>query len=106
MKENKSGLIPLGQAVLVKPYTAEKTVKSSMIVIPESSRERLTMAEQRAVVIAIGPEAWRDERKKRAKVGDHVMVSAYAGVMTTGLDGENYRVINAKDIFLRINSTI
>ena len=63
----------------------------------------MTMAEQSAVVVAIGPDAWKGETT-RAKPGDHVMISAYAGMMTKGTkDGKDYRVINARDIFLRIN---
>ena len=100
---NRSGLEPVGQAVLVEPYEPEKTVKSTLIEIPKSARERLTMAEQRATVIAIGSEAWKDESCPRAKVGDRVMISAYAGILTEGpKDGKSYRVVNAKDIFLRI----
>lgn len=98
---NRSGLIPLGQAVLVEPYEPE--LISQVIAIPKSAQERMTMAEQRARVIAVGPEAWKDEKAPRAKPGDKVMVSAYAGMMTTGSkDGKTYRVINARDIFLRI----
>ena len=101
--KNRSGLTPLGQAVLVEPYTAQQTVKSSIIEIPISARERLTMAEQRATVIAVGPEAWKDEKVPRAKPGDRVMISAFAGQMTVGpKDGKQYRVINSRDIFLRI----
>ena len=99
--KNKSGLTPLGQAVLVEPY--EPQLKSQVIEIPISARERMTQAEQRAVVIEVGPEAWKDEKKPRAQAGDKVMVSAYAGMLTTGpLDGRQYRVINCRDIFLRI----
>jgi len=62
------------------------------------------MAEQRAIVIAVGPEAWIKEKHPRAKVGDHVMISAYAGMLTTGpKDNKQYRVVNANDIFLKIN---
>lgn len=100
---NKSGLTPVGQAVLVEPYEPEKTVKSTLIHIPETARERLTMAEQRAVVVEVGPEAWKDEKQPRAVAGDRVMISAYAGILTTGpSDGKQYRVVNARDIFLRI----
>lgn len=103
MKRNKSGLEPLAQAVLVEPYEPEFTVKSSIIAIPPSARERMTLAEQRAVVVAVGPEAWKDEKGPRAKPGDKVMVSAYAGTMTVGpLDGKQYRVVNARDVFLKI----
>lgn len=103
--KNRSGLTPLGQAVLVEPY--EPQLKSQVIEIPISAKERMTMAEQRAVVIEIGPEAWKDEKQPRAQVGDKVMVAAYAGMITTGpLDGRQYRVINARDIFLRITDEV
>lgn len=99
--QNSSGLIPVGRAVLVEPYEPE--VRGQLIEIPKSFRDRITMAEQRAIVVAVGPEAWNDERAPRAQPGDHVMISAYAGMMTTGpLDQKSYRVVNANDIFLRI----
>ena len=101
--KNRSGLIPLGRAVLVEPYSPKKSVRSSIIEIPKSAEERITMAEQRATVVAVGPEAWKDEREPRAKPGDKVMISAYAGTMAPGpKDGKTYRVVNANDIFLRI----
>lgn len=102
-RQNQTGLKPLGQAVLVEPYEPERHVKSSIIEIPLPARERMTMAETRAIVIDVGPEAWKDEKHPRAKVGDKVMVSAYAGTMTRSpMNGKQYRVINARDIFLQI----
>lgn len=63
------------------------------------------MSEQRAVVIAVGPEAWKDEKTPRAVPGDRVMVSAHAGLQTKSpVDGKIYRVINARDIFLKITA--
>lgn len=105
MKKNKSGLYPLGQAVLVEPYEPE--IKSQLIAIPKSAQEKMTMSEQRAIVVAVGPEAWKDEKKPRAMPGDKVMISAYAGTLTEGpLDGKTYRVINGRDIFLRITDEL
>lgn len=104
-RQNKTGLIPVGQAVLVEPYEPEFKMKNSLIQLPPSAKERMTAAEQRAIVIAVGSEAWKDESVPRAKVGDKVMVSAYAGMMTISpVDGKQYRVINARDIFLKIMS--
>lgn len=103
VKSNKTGLIPVGQAVLVEPYEPEFQPRASLIELPPSARERMTMAEQRAIVVAVGPEAWKDEKAPRAKPGDKVMVSAYAGMLTISpVNGKKYRVINARDIFLRI----
>lgn len=103
--KNLSGLRPLGRAVLVEPYEPE--VKVGRIVLPPAAKERMTSAEQRATVIAVGPEAWSDEAEPRAIPGDKVMISAYAGAMCVGpLDGKQYRVINCNDIFLQIEHEI
>lgn len=100
--QNTSGLIPLGRAVLVEPLESSD-IKSAIIAIPETARERLMMAEQQALVVAVGPEAWKDEAVPRAMPGDRVMISKYAGTMTVGpLDKKQYRVINCNDVFLRI----
>ncbi len=92
---NKSGLEPRGAAVIVKPYE----IKSDTIELPSTVKSRSDMIEQKAVVVAIGPEAWKDESQPRAKVGEHVLISKYAGYLAQGDDGEAYRVINGSDIF-------
>lgn len=99
---NPSGLKPVGKAVLVKPYELQKV--DSLLVLPASVKDRQRMIEDRAVVVAIGPSCWDDEATPRAVIGDRVMISKFAGTMATGiLDGETYRVINDKDIYLQID---
>lgn len=98
---NNSGLRPLGRAVLLAPYDPE--IKSSVIAIPEHVQSRMQQVDQRAIVVAVGPECWKDERQPRAKPGDKVMVAKYAGVMITGPKDHNvYRMVNANDIFTAI----
>lgn len=98
---NTSGLKPLGQAVLVKPY--EPDLQVGRIVIPQSVRAGMAAVEQRAVVIEIGPEAWSKESAPRAVPGQKVLVSKWAGHLAVGpADGEQYRLINANDVFARI----
>lgn len=98
---NKSGLKPLGRAVLVKAYEPE--IKAGRIVIPETVAERTQAAEMRVVVVEVGSQAWSDELAPRAEPGDKVLVTKYAGAMCQGtLDGQQYRVVNANDIFLQI----
>ena len=98
---NKSGLKPLGYAVLVKPYEPE--LKKSLIAIPETVRERTAMVETRALVLDIGPEAWNGEGTPRAAVGDKVLISKFAGVIVKGTaDGETYRMVNDRDIYCKI----
>jgi co-chaperonin GroES (HSP10) len=98
---NNSGLAPLGCAVLVEPYEPQK--KASVIVMPETVKERERMIETRAKVIAIGPECWADERTPRAQVGDCVLISKFAGVMVNGIkDNKPYRMVNDRDIYCRL----
>jgi co-chaperonin GroES (HSP10) len=98
---NNSGLKPLGKAVLVEPYEPE--IKKGLIVIPDTVRERTIMVETRCVVIEVGPACWDDEKVPRAKPGDKVLITKFAGVMAQGtLDGKQYRFVNDRDIFAGI----
>lgn len=96
--KNETGLHPLGVAVLVQPY--EPKVQSSVIALPDSVRERFSMVEARCVVLEVGPEAWKDEGQPRAKAGDRVLVTKYAGYAAQSpRDGKLYRLVNDRDIF-------
>lgn len=98
---NNSGLEPRGVAVLIKAYEPER--KGGRIVIPETVQGRMAMVDNRATVIAIGPSAWHDEPVPRAKVGEKVLVTKFAGFMAIGpKDGETYRLVNDRDIFCAI----
>lgn len=99
--ENRSGLKPLGVAVLIKAYEPER--KGGQIVLPDNVAGRLAMVDNRAVVVEVGPSAWHDEPAPRAKAGDRVLVTKFAGFMAKGpADGEQYRLVNDRDIFCAI----
>lgn len=99
--QNDSGLKPLGRAVLVKPYNAAPS--GSLLVMPDSVQERDSLVEQRAIVIEVGANAWCDEPCPRAKPGDKVLISRFAGYLARGTsDDQLYRVINDRDIFAAI----
>lgn len=99
--ENQSGLRPLGVAVLIEPYEPERKV--GQIVIPDNVQERTVMLENRARVVEAGPAAWADEPQPRAKPGDLVLVTKFAGYMAKGpRDGKVYRFVNDRDIFAGI----
>jgi co-chaperonin GroES (HSP10) len=75
-----------------------------MIEIPDAVQVRQSMINTRAVVIAIGPNAWHDEPHPRAKVGEKVLVTSFAGFMAKGpKDGKQYRLVNDRDIFCAID---
>lgn len=95
--ENRSGLKPLGRAVLVEYFEPER--KNSLIVMPDNIQERVNAVEQRARVIEVGRACWPDE-PPRAKPGDYVLISRMAGYQCKGpADGRLYRLINDRDIF-------
>jgi co-chaperonin GroES (HSP10) len=97
---NTSGLRPRGACVLLEPYEPE--FKRSLIAIPDTVSDRSKMLETRAVVVEIGPNAWQDE-PPRAKVGDKVMISKFAGTLVYGpKDGKSYRAVNANDIYMQV----
>lgn len=87
----------------MEPIEADD-IKSTVLEVPKSIRDRLQMAEQKAIIVAIGSEAWKDESVPRAAVGDSVMISKYAGSLVKGMDGKEYRAVNANDIFLKIEA--
>lgn len=94
----ESGLCPLGVAVLVEAYDPEE--ERRRIIIPETAKQGMKTAETRARVVAIGPYAWADEPKPRAKVGDKVLLVNYAGVLVMGpRDKKVYRMVNDRDIY-------
>lgn len=95
---NNSGLAPVGVAVLIKAYEPER--RGALLVLPDSVQGRMSMVDSRAVVVEIGPSAWHDEPTPRAKVGDKVLVTKFAGFMAKGpRDGELYRLVNDRDLF-------
>ena len=98
---NHSGLEPRGVAVLVRPLDVKP--KGGLIELPPDVAARASMLENQVVVIAIGPNAWHDEPKPRASVGETVLVTKFAGFMAKGpKDGKAYRLVNDRDIFCAI----
>tara|TARA_R110000868_G_scaffold301_2_gene2513 strand:- start:20505 stop:20786 length:282 start_codon:yes stop_codon:yes gene_type:complete len=89
--------------VLIKPYEPER--KGAQIVLPPDVQGRLSMVDNRAMVVAVGPAAWHDEPSPRAKAGDRVLVTKFAGFMAKGpADGEVYRLVNDRDIFCALTN--
>ena len=100
MLKNTSGWEPVGRAILVKPIELEDRAKDSLIVLPDTVTDRTRMAEDRAIVIAVGEDAWSGQ-SVRAVVGDTVLMAKYSGYILLGDDGVYYRFINERDIFSR-----
>lgn len=111
-----SGLKPLGRAVLIRHHKVEALRGRGIIHIPEMVSQNMQMLEQEATVVAVGPAAWQDERVRflgiplwrrlRAKPGDHVIVTKFAGFLKQGADGEMYRFVNDRDIFAGVEGQL
>lgn len=97
---NKSGMKPLGRCVLVKPE--ELDIQKGSIALLATTVASEHMLQMRVRVVEVGPYCWPDEPTPRAKPGDVVMVAKMSGALVQGKDGEQYRAINDRDIFLAV----
>ena len=91
----KKNLTPVGDHVIVRPLTEEKT--ASGIVIPDTAKDKKA---DRGEVIAVGPGKLLEDGKRAAmevKKGDQVLFSKYAPDEIE-VDGEEYLVISMSDI--------
>jgi co-chaperonin GroES (HSP10) len=104
MIDNKSGLTPVGVSILVLPEQIKTTTESGIELMTASQAEREQLKQTDGVVIAIGPRAFYDELdssgkvEPRCKVGDRVVMIAYAGMVRKGNDNLLYRLVKDDDI--------
>lgn len=95
---NTSGIIPVGDTILVLPDQIESKSASGIITSTEKETDRLELGQTDGEVIAVSPDAWSDHDKKWAKVGDRVIFAKYTGMVREGKDGKRYRLVNDEDI--------
>ena len=120
---NRSGIIPSGNRVLVKPDEVEDVTPGG-IVIPQQVRDKHQMSANYGHVVALGPDCFQHttatterlidgnwkavERTVTgysdtfADVGDRIAFAMYAGLLLTGEDGVEYKLINDEDITARV----
>jgi len=88
-------LKPLGDRVLVEPFSPEEVTKSG-IVLPESAKEKPAEGK----IVALGTGKTDKDGKKLAfevKVGDTVLYGKYAGDEVK-IDGKEYKVLKEEEI--------
>ena len=93
-------LKPLSDRVIVKAAEAETQTKSGLI-LADTAKEK----PQRGSVIAVGEGKLSDTGERIAidvKVGDTVIYSKYGGTEVK-LDGEEYLILRADDIYALVN---
>lgn len=100
--DNKSGLYPVEYKVLVKPDKIEEKTAGG-IILPESVMEQERLGVAKMTMIAHGGNCFEDWIDQIPVDGSRVVVDKYAGKYMVGDDGEDYRLINDKDIIAITN---
>lgn len=101
---NESGIIPVGVSILVLPDQVEETTESGIVIATPSELERHQLKQTEGIVVAIGPLAFYDEKDgrgnviPRCRVGQKVVLTAYAGMIKKGKDGKSYRLVRDNDV--------
>jgi chaperonin GroES len=85
---------PLGNRIVVKPFSAEQTLKSG-IVIPDTAKEK----PQEGEVVAVGPGELKDGKRLEMEVkkGDQVIFENWAG-KEYKVDGIEYKILREEEI--------
>jgi chaperonin GroES len=90
-------LQPLEDRIVVRTAEAEEKT-SSGLVIPDTAKEK----PQQGEVLAVGPGR-RSEQTGEIIPIDTVVYSKYGGTEIT-LDGEDYLILNARDVLAKVGS--
>ena len=95
-------LQPLEDRIVVRTAEAEETTVSGLV-IPDTAKEK----PQQGEVLAVGPgrrsEQTGDIIPLDIAVGDTVVYSKYGGTEIS-LEGEDYLVLNARDVLAKVAS--
>ena len=95
-------LQPLEDRIVVRASEPEETTVSGLV-IPDTAKEK----PQQGTVLAVGPgrrsEHSGDLIPVDVAAGDTVVYSKYGGTEIT-LDGEDYLVLNARDILAKVGT--
>lgn len=85
---------PLGDRVVIRMLESEETTKGG-IFLPDSAKEKPQIAE----IMAVGPGGVIDGKDviMEVEVGDHVLISKYAGTEVK-MDDEDYTILRQSDI--------
>jgi chaperonin GroES len=98
--QNKVGIKPLGDRVLIQRLEAEEKT-SGGIVLPDSAKEK----PKEGTVLALGPGKLEDGKRSTFSVaaGNRVIFSSYAGTEVKW-QGEEYLLMSEDDILAIVES--
>src|SRR5690554_102872 len=97
--KGKTQLVPLADRIVITPLKQEE-ITSSGLVIPDTAKEK----PQQGEVVAVGPGKLDDSGKRIAidlAEGDRILYAKYTGTEVK-LDGEDYIVLNEKDVLAKL----
>lgn len=97
--KKKTQLVPLADRIVITPLKQDE-VTASGLVIPDTAKEK----PQQGEVVAVGPGRLDDNGKRipiDVNIGDRILYAKYTGT-DIKLDGEDYIVLNDKDILAKL----
>ena len=95
-EQNKSGLMPSGEMVLVQPIKVEEKTAGG-IVLPKISQEKEQLAQRIGTLIAIGPYAIGASELSGISMGEAILYARYSGDGFP-VDGVEYRIMRVRDV--------
>ena len=97
---------PTGWRLLVLPFKMKEKTKGG-IVLAETTLERQQVASQVGLVMAMGPDCYKDKERYSdgpwCKVNDWVMFARYAGSRVK-IEGGEIRMLNDDEVLATIDS--
>jgi chaperonin GroES len=97
---------PTGWRLLVLPFKMKEKTKGG-IVLAETTLERQQVASQVGLVMAMGPDCYKDKERYSdgpwCKVNDWVMFARYAGSRVK-IEGGEMRMLNDDEVLATIDS--
>lgn len=96
---------PTGWRILILPYRGRQKTKGG-IIRPDEVQERSALATVAGYVLAVGPDAYSDDKKFPAgpwcKKGDWILFGRYAGARFKLEEGE-VRILNDDEVIATIS---
>lgn len=98
-----AGVKPVEYKVLVAPGDIEvdpviARARAQGLQLPPEVVEKEFAAQIVAELVAVGGNAFEDWKPPVPKPGDKVLMAKYAGITLKGADGNEYRMLNDKDL--------
>ena len=107
-KEEVKGKIPkpTGWRIMVLPFKMKEKTKGGLV-LAETTLEKQQVASQCGLVLAMGPDCYKDEERYPdgpwCKVNEWVMFARYAGSRIK-IDGGEIRLLNDDEVLATIDS--